>query len=145
YAQAVISPALGVKGIPTRDDVQRHDRHKRCGNIDINKTLDTSKAVHVPANGTFTVTIINFHRGFQGSRYINAVEVDDFGTGKNKRPKAKVVHNGDRAPKNESSQVITVRLPHKTKCRGGSHKDLCLVSFNTIANYGNCVVVSQGS
>ena len=60
-AHAAISPALGVKGTPSRNDVQRPSTNKPCGNVDIGKTLDSSTAVPADASGTFAATAINFN------------------------------------------------------------------------------------
>lgn len=60
-AHAAIAPALGVSGNPVRNDVQRPQKGKECGNIDITKTFDSSTAVQANANGTFDVFIANFN------------------------------------------------------------------------------------
>jgi hypothetical protein len=59
-AHAVIAPALGIKENPARSDVQRPSQAKPCGNINIAQNLDTSTAVKVNANGSFTANITDF-------------------------------------------------------------------------------------
>jgi hypothetical protein len=60
-AHAAVAPALGVKGTPSRSDVQRPSTGKPCGNVDIAQNLDSSTAVPAGANGTFSATAINFN------------------------------------------------------------------------------------
>lgn len=59
-AQAVIAPALGVKGTPSVDDVQKPSSCSPCGNIDIAKNLDTSTVAKASAQGEFPVDVTNF-------------------------------------------------------------------------------------
>jgi len=143
-AHAGVTPALGVKGTLTRNDVQRPSTANPCGNVNIAQTLDSSTAIPASANGTFSIDAINFNGGGDGSRSIKTVQVDASGTGKNFVP-AKMIVNGDAAPKDDSTQQLTVQLPDGTKCTGGGNKDLCLASFTTTAGFGNCAVVSQGT
>jgi hypothetical protein len=60
-AHAAIAPALGVKGDPTRNDVQRPSGGNPCGNVDIAKTIDNSTPVQADANGNFSPSITNFN------------------------------------------------------------------------------------
>lgn len=143
-AHAAIAPALGVKGNPTRSDVQNPSSAKPCGNVNIAQSIDTSTPVTVAANGTFSPSIANFNPGADGSRSIKTVQVDASGTGKNFIA-AKMIVNGDANPTNTGTQQLTVQLPAGTTCTGGTGKNLCLTSFTTTAGFGNCVVVSQGA
>jgi hypothetical protein len=143
-AHAGITPALGVKGDFTRNDVQRPSSAQPCGNINIAQNLDTSTAVKADANGNFLPSITNFNPGADGSRAIKTVEVDGTGTGNN-FVAAKMIVNGDDAPTNDTTQQLTAQLPAGTSCTGGASKNLCLASFTTTAGFGNCVVVSQGA
>jgi len=59
-AQAVIAPALGIKGIPTIDDVQKPSSSSPCGNIDIAKTFDISTVATASAQGEFSVNVTSF-------------------------------------------------------------------------------------
>ncbi|KAJ2972405.1 hypothetical protein NUW54_g12275 [Trametes sanguinea] len=61
HAHAAIAPALGVKGTPVRNDVQRPSKNSECGNVNIAQNIDTSTAVQAAANGTFAATITNFN------------------------------------------------------------------------------------
>jgi len=61
HAHAGVTPALGVKGTLSRNDVQRPSTDKPCGNADIAKTLDSSTAVPANADGTFSAAAINFN------------------------------------------------------------------------------------
>ena len=61
HAHAAISPMLGVKGTPKRSDVQRPSTAKPCGAVNIAQTLDSSTAIPLNADGTFTATIQNFN------------------------------------------------------------------------------------
>ena len=61
HAHAAITPMLGVKGNAARGDVQRPSTAKPCGNINIAQTLDTTTALPLNADGTFTTTIKNFN------------------------------------------------------------------------------------
>lgn len=58
---AIISPALGVSGTPTRNDVQRPSKNSPCGNVDIASALTTATPITVNADGTFTATVTNFN------------------------------------------------------------------------------------
>ena len=64
HAHAAISPALGIKGAPTRSDIQRPTTAKPCGNANL-AAIDTSADVTASANGTFSATITNFNRCVQ--------------------------------------------------------------------------------
>ncbi|KAI0251236.1 hypothetical protein BJV78DRAFT_1213598 [Lactifluus subvellereus] len=131
-AHAAISPALGVKGNPVRNDVQRPSNGKPCGNVNIAQNIDTSTPVVADANGTFSASITNFNPGADGSRSIKTVQVDASGTGNN-LVAAKMLVNGDAAPASDSTQQLTVQLPAGTTCAGGAGKDLCIASFTTTA------------
>ena len=61
HAHAAISPALGVKGTPKRSDVQRPTDAKPCGNVNIAQNLDSSKAIQLKPDNTFSTTIQNFN------------------------------------------------------------------------------------
>ncbi len=52
---------LGVKGQPTRNDVQRPSQSNPCGNVNIAQNLDTSTPILASADGTFTDEFINFN------------------------------------------------------------------------------------
>jgi hypothetical protein len=60
-AHAGVTPALGVQGTLSRNDVQRPSTDKPCGNTDIAKTLDSSTAVPANADGTFSAAVTNFN------------------------------------------------------------------------------------
>lgn len=68
HAHAVISPALGISGQPVRNDAQRPNKGKPCGNANLSK-IDSSTPVKVGGNGEMTMRIQNFnplsrfHRG----------------------------------------------------------------------------------
>ncbi|RDX43125.1 hypothetical protein OH76DRAFT_1458503 [Lentinus brumalis] len=142
HAHAAISPVLGVNGTPKRSDVQRPSDAKPCGNANIAQTLDSSKAVQLKADNTFSTTIQNFNAGVDGSLQVDKVLVDATGTGK-KFVAAQMVKNGQKNPPTVTSAAISVKLPGGTTCQGGKNKDLCLVSFKTAGGFGNCVVVQQ--
>jgi len=140
---AIISPALGVSGTPTRNDVQRPSNNQQCGNVNIAQTIGSTTPIAANADGSFTATVTNFNTGQDGSRQVTA-QVDSTATGKT-FVAAQVTKNGDLAPTNVGSQQVTVQLPANTKCTGGSGKNECLVSFTTAGGFGNCVVVQQGA
>ncbi|OSD00132.1 hypothetical protein PYCCODRAFT_1371838 [Trametes coccinea BRFM310] len=143
HAHAAIAPALGVKGTPVRNDVQRPSKNSECGNVNIAQNIDTSTAVQAAANGTFAATITNFNGGVDGSRQVTAL-VDPTGTGKS-FVSADVLQNGDKNPSGTGSQQLVVQLPQIAQCSGGATKDKCLVSFTTAGGFGNCVVVQQAA
>jgi len=60
-AHAIVSPPLGVKNTPTRDDVQRPSTAKPCGNVNIAQTIDTSTSLAAAADGTFSPSITDFN------------------------------------------------------------------------------------
>ena len=60
-AHAIISPALGVKGAPTRNDVQRPSQQKPCGNVNIAETIGTTQPIIAQAQGTFVANVTNFN------------------------------------------------------------------------------------
>jgi len=142
-AHAAIAPALGVKGNPVRNDVQRPSGGNPCGNVDIAKNIDTSTPVVADAAGKVSASITNFNPGADGSRSIKTVQVDASGTGKN-FVAAQMLVNGDAAPTDVSTQPLSIQLPANTKCTGGAGKNLCIASFTTTSGFGNCVAVSQG-
>ncbi|KAI0701395.1 hypothetical protein BC835DRAFT_246534 [Cytidiella melzeri] len=142
-AHAIITPALGVNGTATRNDVQRPSTNAMCGNTNINNTLTSSTPIIAKSDGTFMANVTNFNGGQDGSRQVTAA-VDTTATGKNFTT-ATVTQNGDLAPTSVGSQIITVQLPSGAKCSGGPSSDLCLVSFKTAAGFGNCAVVQQAS
>ncbi|RPD69421.1 hypothetical protein L226DRAFT_442988, partial [Lentinus tigrinus ALCF2SS1-7] len=142
HAHAAISPALGVKGQPQRSDVQRPSDAKPCGNINIAQNIDSSKAIQLKPDNTFSTTIQNFNAGFDGSLQVDKVVVDASGTGK-KFVAAQMVKNGEKNPPKIASAAISVKLPSGTKCQGGKNKDRCVVSLKTAGGFGNCVVLQQ--
>jgi hypothetical protein len=142
-AHAIITPALGVSGAGTRNDVQRPSAQKPCGNINIAQTIGTSTAISVSSNGTFQATATDFNAGADGSRSMKSVEVDASGTGKN-FVAAKILTNGNANPGAVGSDQILAQLPPGTKCTGGADGKSCLASYLTTAGFGNCAVLSQG-
>jgi hypothetical protein len=60
-AHAGVTPALGVKGTLTRNDVQRPSTANPCGKVNIAQTLDSSTAIPANANGSFSAAAINFN------------------------------------------------------------------------------------
>jgi hypothetical protein len=60
-AHAGVTPALGVKGQFTRDDVQFPSTSSPCGNVNIAKTLGNSTPVPVGKNGEFSANITDFN------------------------------------------------------------------------------------
>jgi len=142
-AHAAISPELGVTGTPKRANVQRPSAASPCGKTSIAANIDTSTPVAAAADGTFTVTATNFNAGRDGSRQVT-MTVDAAGTGQN-FVAGQVTKNGVAAPTSVGSDQIVAALPAGTKCTGGKAGNLCLASFKTLGNFGNCVVVSQGA
>ena len=59
-AHAAIAPALGVKGTPSRSDVQRPSTSKPCGSANL-ADVRTSTGVNTNADGSVTMTITNFN------------------------------------------------------------------------------------
>ncbi|KAJ6617515.1 hypothetical protein B0H10DRAFT_1304976 [Mycena sp. CBHHK59/15] len=142
-AHAIPSPALGVKGKPARSDVQRPSTAKPCGNVNMAATLDSSTAIPVAADGSVTMSVVNFNAGADGSTSVS-VQVDASGKG-TKFVAGTVTKNGNKAPSKVESDQVTFKLPANTECTGGKNKDLCLVSVKTTAGFGACTVVSQGA
>jgi len=142
-AHAAIAPVLGVAGQPKRANVQRPSKANPCGKTKIAANIDTSTPVVAAADGTFTVTVTNFNTGKDGSRQV-AMTVDSTGTGEN-FVAGTVSKNGTLRPKDVTSEQITAALPAGTKCTGGASGDLCLASFKSAGNFGNCVVVQQAA
>ncbi|KAJ6617032.1 hypothetical protein B0H10DRAFT_1716125, partial [Mycena sp. CBHHK59/15] len=136
HAHAMPSPALGVKGLPARSDVQRPSTNAPCGNVNIAQNLDSSTAVPAEADGTVMLNITNYNAGADGSRSVS-VMVDPTGTGK-KFVAAKVTTNGDANPKSTGTQKITLALPAGTECTGGKAGNLCLLSVKSTAGFGGC-------
>ena len=64
-AHAIIQPPLGVKGTPTRNDVQRPSKQAPCGNVNIAQTIGTTTPIVAAADGTFTATVTNFNASVQ--------------------------------------------------------------------------------
>ena len=60
-AHAGVSPALGVKGQITRNDVQRPSANTPCGKANIAQTLDGSTPVQADETGNFSPSITNFN------------------------------------------------------------------------------------
>jgi len=140
HAHAAVSPALGVNGAPKRNNAQRI-RGAPCGNTNVAATIDSSASVNAAADGSFSVTAINFNGGRDGSRQFT-MSVDANGSGK--FVAGKVTKNGVLAPTSNASEQITAVLPAGTKCTAGAGKNACIVSFKSAGNFGNCVVVKQG-
>ncbi|KAA1472433.1 hypothetical protein DENSPDRAFT_859448 [Dentipellis sp. KUC8613] len=137
YAHAVISPALGVKGAPVRNDAKKPNANDECGGVNIAQTLATTTPIVANGN-SFTATITNFNGGKDGSREIKSLQVDASGTGKS-FVKGTVTTNGDAAPAATGTQNIVGSLPAGTQCTGGPNHNLCLVSMTTGGGFGNCV------
>ncbi|KAI0358034.1 hypothetical protein OH77DRAFT_1373086, partial [Trametes cingulata] len=144
HAQAAIFPALGVRGTPSRSDVQRPSKHGECGKVDIHKAIDSSQAVQADGNGKFSVKVLNFETGKDGSRELTEALVDPTGKGSSFES-VKIVQNGDRTPTSTGTQEIVAQLPSNADCSGGSSGNRCLVSFKTAGGFGNCVVVQKGA
>jgi len=144
-AHAIITPALGVSGAPTRNDVQRASAAKPCGDTSLSKVA-SSTPVKIGAGGVVTMTVQNFNGGVDGSRAIKTLQVDASGTGNNFQTVANsaITKNGDANPTAAGTQQITIKMPANVKCSGGTGKDLCLVSLTTDGGFGNCVVASEG-
>ncbi|KAH9478572.1 hypothetical protein JR316_0009029 [Psilocybe cubensis] len=143
-AHAAISPALGVRGTPARNNVKRPNNANPCGaNVNIASTLDSSTAVTANAAGAVNVVAINFNGGRDGSRRVTA-RVDPSGTGRNFVAMT-VTTNGNAAPNNVGQQNIVANLPAGTRCTGGAGRNKCLVQFVTSAGFGNCVAVTQAA
>ena len=60
-AHAIILPALGVTGTPSRNDVQRPSAANECGNVNVASTIGSSQTVQADANGQFTVQVEDFN------------------------------------------------------------------------------------
>ena len=60
-AHAIIQPPLGVKGTPTRNNVQRPSKQAPCGNVNIAQTIGTTTPIVAAGDGTFTATVTNFN------------------------------------------------------------------------------------
>lgn len=60
-AHAIINPALGVTGTPSRNDVQRPSAQSPCGNVNVAQTIDTTQPISLQAQGTFAAVIQNFN------------------------------------------------------------------------------------
>jgi len=143
FAHMALSPELGVAGTPVRNDVQRPKTGAECGTTNIAATIDTSTAVAAAADGSFTVTAINFNAGTDGSTQVTG-SVDATGVGKTFTP-ITITTNGVLSPAAAGSTKIVAQLPAGTTCTGGKAGNLCLVSFVSAGNFGNCVLVSQGA
>lgn len=61
YAHAIITPALGVNGTATRNDVQRPTNASMCGTVNITATLTTSGTIPLRSDGTIMANITNFN------------------------------------------------------------------------------------
>jgi len=144
-AHAGVTPALGVNGQLTRNDVQKPTAAKPCGNTPLTN-IDTSTPVTAAADGTVKMTATSFDSGTDGSREITAVKVDSSGTGQQFKaaPANAIITNGDASPTQAGSQAITMQMPAGTTCSGGKSKNLCMVALQTKGGFGNCVVVQQG-
>ncbi|KAJ7230269.1 hypothetical protein GGX14DRAFT_582667, partial [Mycena pura] len=127
------APTLGVKGIPTRDDVQRPAQHGHC----LQHMIDTS----MPMEASCSTSPTTMRAGADDSCSVSVL-VDATGTG-DKFVSAKVTKNGDAAPTSIGSDEVTLQLPAGTHCTGGKAKNLCLLSVKSTAGFGGCTVVSQ--
>jgi len=141
FGHAAIQPQLGIQGNSTRNDVQQPSTSSPCGNTDIASNINNSTAVALDSTNSFSTSIVNFNGGQDGSTQVTA-QVDPTGTGKS-FTSATVTQNGQLAPPAAGSAQLSVSLPAGTKCTGGTAGNLCLVSFKTAGNFGNCIVVSQ--
>ncbi|KAJ7224939.1 hypothetical protein B0H12DRAFT_1193444 [Mycena haematopus] len=141
-AHAMPSPALGVAGIPVRNDVQRPSTAQPCGSVPIAANINNSTAVPVEADGmTVMLNATNFNAGADGSRSVSVL-VDPTATGKN-FTQATVTKNGNANPTSDGTDQIKLTLPAGTKCTGGTDGNLCLLSVKTTAGFGACSVVQQ--
>lgn len=61
-AHAIITPALGVSGAPTRNDVQRPSASAECGSVDVASALAASGSAVLSEAGTFSANVTNFNR-----------------------------------------------------------------------------------
>jgi hypothetical protein len=138
-AHTLFAPALGVKGNGARSDVQRANNN--CGNANVASTIDSSTAIPLAADGTFTVTATDFNAGGDGSRAVKTAGVDAAGTGKAFKA-VTISKNGNANPTSVGSDQITLKMPAGTTCTGGKAGNRCLVSLTSTAGFGNCVVVS---
>ncbi|KAF7371199.1 hypothetical protein MSAN_00755400 [Mycena sanguinolenta] len=143
-AHAIPSPALGVRGTPTRADVQRPSTSQPCGSVSIAKNIDNSTAVPVEQDGvTVMLNVTNFNAGGDGSRSVSVL-VDPTATGNSKNfVKATVTKNGNANPSSDGTDQVKLTLPAGTKCTGGKEGNLCLLSVKTTAGFGACTVVQQ--
>lgn len=141
FGHAAIQPQLGILGNSTRSDVQQPSTSSPCGNTDIASNINNSTAVALDSTNSFSTSIVNFNGAQDGSTQVTA-QVDPTGTGKS-FTSATVTQNGQLAPPAAGSAELSVSLPSGTKCTGGTAGNLCLVSFKTAGNFGNCIVVSQ--
>ncbi|KAJ7224930.1 hypothetical protein B0H12DRAFT_1077936 [Mycena haematopus] len=144
-AHAIPSPALGVTGVPVRNDVQRPSTAQPCGSVPIAANLNNSTAVPVEADGMTVmlndVCLHDLYSGADGSRSVSVL-VDPTATGKN-FTKATVTKNGNANPTSDGTDQIKLTLPAGTKCTGGTDGNLCLLSVKTTAGFGACSVVQQ--
>ncbi|KZT40578.1 hypothetical protein SISSUDRAFT_983204 [Sistotremastrum suecicum HHB10207 ss-3] len=141
---ALITPALGVTGTPERNDATGFNAKNPCGKANIATDLVASNSVAANAQGQFTVKVVNFNGGVDGSRKIKTAQVDPTGEGKTFTPMT-IITNGLESPTSDGESDVTVALPPGTVCSGGATKNLCLASFVTDGNFGNCVGVTSES
>lgn len=141
-AHAGVTPALGVSGNLTRNQVKRPSASSPCGaGVNIATDINSATPVAADATGSFNAEAVSFDKGLDGSRQVTAA-VDPTGTG-NSFTALTVSTNGDLKPTSVGSQPIVAALPAGTTCTGGSSGNLCLVQFKTAGGFGNCVAVSQ--
>ncbi|EJC99806.1 uncharacterized protein FOMMEDRAFT_136416 [Fomitiporia mediterranea MF3/22] len=141
---AVITPAIGISGVPVRADAKRTSDAAPCGTgVDVTSAIPGSDAVS--ANGdAFTVTVTNFNGGQDGSTEITETLIDPSGTGASfTGGSATITQNGVLAPASTGSVQVSGTLPSGTACTGGNDGASCLVSFTTAGGFGNCVLISQ--
>lgn len=60
-AHAIITPALGVNGTATRNDVQRPATNALCGKVNVTAELPLSTTITVNKDGSFMANITNFN------------------------------------------------------------------------------------
>ncbi|KAK7053015.1 hypothetical protein VNI00_004336 [Paramarasmius palmivorus] len=144
HGHAVVSPALGIDGEPVRRDAQRPSRgDSRCGRVDVAENIDTSGTVTPAADGTMTLKVQNFNRGTDGSRQMT-VMLDATGTGTSFNTPVTVMQNGEPRPREaRGSDTLIVQMPQGVACTGGASGNKCLMSFESLGGFGNCVVVEQ--
>ncbi|KDQ32092.1 hypothetical protein PLEOSDRAFT_1015217, partial [Pleurotus ostreatus PC15] len=142
YGHAAAHPALGIKEPMQRRDVRRPNAQNPCGaGVNIAQNLDTTPAIPVNADGSFSVVVENYNAGLDGSRQFT-MSVDATATGSN-FVQGTITKNGVRVSIAPAKETIQAQLPAGTTCTGGSTGNKCLAQFLNAASqkFGNCVVV----